>query len=176
MDDGAPQLKITKVPEPHLDMIQKYGVEGAYVSASEKDSPWVPFGETAFIRHLNFDVRTNSYCNILWVKGGGWLGTHKHRGQVSAMVLEGSVRYLEYDWVATPGDFITESPGTAHTLVSDNPDYPDGMKAIFWMQGALEFFDMDGQWTETLDVFWFIKHYTSYCEANGLPINEALFA
>jgi hypothetical protein len=35
---------------------------------------------------------------------------------------------------------------------------------------------MDGQWTETLDVFWFIKHYTSYCEANGLPINEALFA
>ncbi|MEI9891224.1 MAG: hypothetical protein WDN45_12255 [Caulobacteraceae bacterium] len=107
MDDGAPQFKITQVPEPHLDMIQKYGVEGTYVSASEKDSPWVPFGDTAFIRHLTFDVRTNSYCNILWVKSGGWLGTHKHRGAVSAMVLEGSVQYLEYDWVATAG---TSSP------------------------------------------------------------------
>jgi len=30
-------------------------------------------------------------------------------------------------------------------------------------------------WTETLDVFWFINHYVSYCEANGLPINKQLF-
>lgn len=172
MDDGAPKFKITQVPEPHLDMIQKYGVEGTYVGASETESPWVPYGDSAFIRHLAFDVRANSYCNILWVKSGGWLGTHKHRGAVSALCLEGSFRYLEYDWVATAGDFVTETPGTAHTLVSE---HADGMKAIFWLQGALEFFDMDGQWTETLDVFWFIKHYTSYCEANGIPINRALF-
>lgn len=170
MDDGAQQFKITQIPEPNLDMIRRFGREGTYVSSAEADSPWVPFGDTAFIRHLTFDVRTNSYCNILWVKQGGWLGTHKHHGAVSAMVLEGSVRYLEYDWVARPGDFITETPGTAHTLVSD-----EGMKAIFWLSGALEFYDMDGQWTETLDVFWFIKHYVGYCEANGLPINPQLF-
>ena len=175
MDDGAPQLKITEIPQPNLHMIKRFGVEGTYVSSSETDSPWVPFGDVAYIRHLAFDVRNNSYCNILWVKGGGWLGTHRHHGQVSAMVLEGSVRYLEYDWVATPGDFITETPGTAHTLVSDNPAYPDGMKAIFWLQGALEFYDQEGQWTETLDVFWFINHYVSYCEAHGIPINKQLF-
>jgi 2,4'-dihydroxyacetophenone dioxygenase len=171
MNDAAP-FKITQVPEPNLAMIQRYGREGTYVSKSEADSPWIPFGPTAFIRHLTFDVRTNSYCNILWVKSGGWLGTHKHHGAVSAMVLEGSVQYLEYVWVATPGDFITETPGTAHTLVSK---HPEGMKAIFWLQGALEFYDQDGKWTETLDVFWFIRHYVEYCEANGLPVNEALF-
>ena len=94
MDDGAPQFKITEIPVPNPAMIKRFGVEGTYIGASETDSPWVPFGDTAFIRHLAFDVRTNSYCNILWVKGGGWLGTHRHHGQVSAMVLEGSVRYL----------------------------------------------------------------------------------
>ena len=70
---------------------------------------------------------------------------------------------------------MAETPGTAHTLVSDNPAYPDGMKAIFWLQGALEFYDQQGKWTETLDVFWFIKHYVSYCEAHGIPINKQLF-
>ncbi len=28
---------------------------------------------------------------------------------------------------------------------------------------------------ETLDVFWFINHYVTYCEAHGIPINEQLF-
>jgi len=45
----------------------------------------------------------------------------------------------------------------------------------FWLQGALEFYDLEGQWTETLDVFWFINHYVSYCEAHGIPINKQLF-
>ncbi|ROO27631.1 tRNA modification GTPase [Salinisphaera orenii MK-B5] len=152
--------------------IAEYGLEGSYVSASEKDSPWVPFGDSAFIRHLAFDVRTNSFCNILWVKSGGQLGTHKHRGAVSAMTLEGSFRYLEYDWVARPGDFITELPGTAHTLVSDDPN---GMKAVFWMNGTLEFYDDGGDLEQVFDVFWFIDHYVSYCEENNLPINQELF-
>ena len=172
MDDGAPQLKITEIPQPNLHMIKRFGVEGTYVSSAETDSPWVPFGDVAYIRHLAFDVRNNSYCNILWVKGGGVIGTHKHHGAVSAIVLEGSVRYLEYPWVARPGDFITETPGTAHTLVSDDPN---GMKAMFWLQGALEFFDDKGAYIETLDVFWFINHYISHCKANGLKINEEMF-
>lgn len=55
---------------------------------------------------------------------------------VWAIGLEGTFRYLEYDWVCHPGEFITEFPGHAHTLVTDEPD---GMKAFFWMQGANEF-------------------------------------
>ena len=172
MDAEASKFSITNVPEPHAHVIKRFGVEGGYVGASEAESPWVPFGDSAFIRHLAFDVRNNAYCNILWVKAGGALGTHKHRGSVSAMCLEGGFRYLEYDWVAGPGDFITEMPGTAHTLVSE---HKDGMKAIFWMNGTLDFYDDQGVLAETFDVFWFINHYVSYCEANNLPINQALF-
>jgi len=113
--------KIIDIPETYRDVIQRYAVPGTFVSADEKDSPWVPFGNNAAIRHLAFDVRHNIFSNILWIKSKGVVGTHKHRGTVVMICLEGSVRYLEYDWVATPGAFIYETPGLTHTLVTDDP-------------------------------------------------------
>lgn len=164
--------KIVPVTEMYGDLIKKYGSEGSYVGASEADSPWVPFGDSAAIRHLAFDVKNNVYCNILWIKGPGVIGTHKHRGMVWAVGIEGSFRYLEYDWVCRAGEFITEMPGAAHTLVTDDPN---GMKALFWMQGANEFYDEQGNFVETLDVWWFMNHYESYCQEHGLPINKQLY-
>jgi len=164
--------KIVNVPEPMRHRIDQWGRPGSYVGLSEEESPWVPFGDNAAIRHLAFDVRNNVYCNILWIKSPGVIGTHKHRGMVWAVGLEGSFRYLEYPWVCHPGEFITEMPGHAHTLVTDEPN---GMKALFWMQGANEFFDAEGNHVETLDVFWFINHYQTYCEEHGLKINPELF-
>jgi len=165
--------KIVRLPEePHAEAIRRYAKEGAYIAGDDKSSPWVPFGDVAAIKHLCFDVRNNTAANILWVKGGGRIGTHKHRGFVSAITLEGSWGYYEYDWVARPGDFIYELPGTAHTLYSDDPN---GMKALFWLSGAVEFFDDHGNYDFTADVFWFIDHYTRHCEANGIPVNKDMF-
>jgi len=45
------------------------------------------------------------------------------------ITMEGSVRYLEYDWVAGPGAFIYETPGLVHTLVTD---HPQGVKLFGW--------------------------------------------
>ena len=99
---------------------------------SDDDSPWVPFGESAAIKHLAFDVRRNSYSNMLWMKGPGTIGTHFHRGTVTMVCIAGSVRYLEYDWVATPGGLILEVPGESHTLVTE---HPEGCKLFGWMAG-----------------------------------------
>ena len=118
-------------PEPYAPIISEFGVNGDHVGPSETESPWVPFGDSAAIRHLSFDVRRGAVANILWVKGGGRIGTHRHRGAVSAITLEGSWGYYEYDWTATPGSFVYETPGTAHTLYSDDPN---GMKAMFWIR------------------------------------------
>ena len=60
----------------------------------------------------------------------------------SMMCLEGSARYLEYDWVAHPGDFIYETPGLMHTLVSD---HPEGVKLFGWLQGADRVLRRQGQ-------------------------------
>src|SRR5215831_11302095 len=121
--------KIVEVPEAYKDVINRHGIPGTFVSRSEEESPWVPFGPNAAIRHLLFDTRHNTYSNILWLKSAGVIGTHKHRGTVTMFCLEGSTRYLEYDWVAGPGDFIYETPGLIHTLVSD---HPTGVKLFDW--------------------------------------------
>ena len=164
--------KIVELPEPYRDVIRRHGVAGTFVSSSEQESPWVPFGPNAAIRHLLFDTRHNVFSNILWLKSAGVIGTHKHRGTVVMMCLEGSTRYLEYDWVAGPGDFIYETPGLIHTLVSDNPT---GVKLFAWLQGPIEFYDDRGNLVETTDVFWFIHHYESYCREQGIPINRQLY-
>jgi 2,4'-dihydroxyacetophenone dioxygenase len=85
---------------------------------------------------------------------------------------EGSARCLEYDWVAGPGNFIYETPGLVHTLVSD---HPNGIKLFGWLQGPLEFYDDKGNFVETVDVWWFINHYQSYRREHGIPINKQLY-
>ena len=164
--------KIVAVPEMFQSLIDAHGTGGRFVGASEVDSPWVPFGDNAAIKHLAFDVRHNIYSNILWMKGPSVIGTHKHRGTVVMMCLEGSARYLEYGWVATPGSFIYETPGEAHTLVTD---HPEGTKLFGWMQGANEFYDENGDFVMTADVWWFMNHYETHCRENGLPINPQLY-
>ena len=164
--------KIVDIPELYRDTVKRYGVPGTFVGPSEKDSPWVPFGPNAAIRHLGFDPRHNIFMNMLWVKSAGVIGTHKHRGTVVMMCLEGSVRYLEYDWLATPGSFIYEPPGLTHTLVTDNPT---GVKLFGWLQGPIEWYDDQGKFVETSDVFFFMNHYETYCREHNIPINKELY-
>jgi 2,4'-dihydroxyacetophenone dioxygenase len=165
-------MSITDTKSSLNAVVRTYGRPDIHVGPGEDESPYVPFRENVYIRHLAFDVRTNSYANILWVKKGGMLGRHRHRGPILACTLEGSWRYLEYDWVARAGSYVRENPGVTHTLVSDDPN---GMKTIFFLNGSLEFCDDNDNLLETLDVFWFIDHYVSYCRDHGLKINDKLW-
>ena len=55
-----------------------------------------------------------------------------------------------YDWVARPGDWVCENPGTIHTLsVKDNTDI------VFIITGSIEFLNDDDSLKFTLDVFSF---------------------
>jgi 2,4'-dihydroxyacetophenone dioxygenase len=153
-------------------VVREYGQPDLHIGASEEESPYVPFKENVFIRHLAFDVRNGAFANILWVKKNGLLGRHRHRGPVFACTLEGSWRYLEYDWVARPGSYVRESPGAIHTLTSDDPN---GMKTFFWLNGSLEFYDDNDNLLDTLDVFWMIDHYLSYCREQNIKVNPRLW-
>ena len=39
-----------------------------------------------------------------------------------ALTLSGKWGYLEHEWTATAGDFIFETPGESHTLVTEHPE------------------------------------------------------
>ncbi|MFE6692041.1 cupin domain-containing protein [Streptomyces sp. NPDC057743] len=70
---------------------------------AEAASPWLPFVPNVMIKHLTFDIRSNSAANVLWVQAGGVLGRHRHRGPVSGYVLDGSWRYAEYEGAGAGG-------------------------------------------------------------------------
>tara|TARA_A100001391_G_scaffold119169_2_gene80948 strand:+ start:899 stop:1414 length:516 start_codon:yes stop_codon:yes gene_type:complete len=144
-----------------------YGVPDMYISGDQSlFHPWV--GDV-WLKPLRFDVRNNLYVTILWSKGPGGLGRHRHRGPVSAYTLEGSWRYEEYDWVARPGDFVQENPGVIHTLTSDT-----GVKTLFMVGGSLEFYDENDNLESIMDVFSFLDLYKNYCEETGQSFNEKL--
>ena len=50
------------------DIVREYSRPDVHIGAGEDESPWVPFVENVYIRHLAFDVRGSSFANILWVK------------------------------------------------------------------------------------------------------------
>ncbi|AKH42586.1 hypothetical protein FHS61_000356 [Altererythrobacter atlanticus] len=167
------KAEIVDIPYAYRDLVERTSPGGRYIDAqTDVDSPWVPFGDSAAIKHLAFDVRRNLYSNILWVKGPGVVGTHFHRGTITMVCLEGSVRYLEYDWVASPGGLILEVPGESHTLVTD---HPEGCKLFGWMEGPIDFYDGDANFVETVDVFWMMNHYEDYCKEQGIEINPKLY-
>ena|SRR5947209_2449968 len=151
---------------------REYGRPDIHISASEVESPYIPWQPNVYIRHLAFDVRSGLFANVLWITKDGVLGRHRHRGPVSACVLEGSWRYLEHDWVAHTGSYVHESPGVIHTLVSDDPN---GMKTMFWVNGSVEFFDETDNLMDTVDVFWCIDNYLNYCREHGLKPNPKLW-
>jgi hypothetical protein len=67
--------KIVDVPEAYADVIQRQGIAGRFVGRSEPESPWVPFGPKAAIRHVLFDTGQNIFSNLLCsqrlMPGGG---------------------------------------------------------------------------------------------------------
>lgn len=165
--------EIIEVPFKFRELVERTSPGGRYIDMeSDDDSPWIPFGDNAAIKHLSFDVRTNTFSNILWVKSPGTIGTHLHRGNITMVCITGSVRYLEYDWVASPGGLILEVPGEAHTLVTE---HPEGCKLFGWMQGPIEFYDNDANFVETVDVWWMMNHYETYCKENGIELNKKLY-
>lgn len=165
--------EIVDIGYPYKEIVDRTSPGGRYIDAmTDVDSPWVPFGPNAAIKHLAFDVRRNLFSNILWVKGPGVIGTHFHRGTITMVCLEGSVRYLEYDWVATPGGLILEVPGESHTLVTE---HPQGCKLFGWMEGPIDFYDGDANLVETVDVFWMINHYETHCRDHQMKPNPKLY-
>ena len=70
--------RVVDVPELAKDGIAPHGFQRTFVGAAEEDSPWVPFGDGAAIKHLAFDTRHSIFSNILWIKANGVVGTDKH--------------------------------------------------------------------------------------------------
>lgn len=77
---------------------------------------------------------------------------------------------IRYDWVARPGDYVVENPGTIHTLHMSK-----GAEVVFTVSGSLEFFHDDDSVKNTMDVFSYAHMYYEHCNARGLKPNDGLW-
>ena len=112
---------------------------------------WVPIGEHAWVRPLQFNVTQGQYTHIMRVTRAGIIARHRHSGAVHACVFKGRWHYLEHDWVAEEGSYIFEPPGETHTLVV--PEGCNEMITLFQVNGSLIYVDPQGNATGYDDVF-----------------------
>src|SRR5947209_8475698 len=116
---------------------------GSALELDGDEREWVPQSDTVAFRPLVLNVSQGYYVNILRVRSSGVLSRHRHSGPVHAFTLRGSWRYLEHDWVATPGDYAFEPPGETHTLVV--PDDVKEMATLFHVTGGYTYLHPYGE-------------------------------
>jgi len=134
--------------------------------ATEDERYYVPFSETVFTRPVWISPSTNRWCDVLMAKGAGLVGRHYHPHEVFAYTISGKWAYLEHDWTATAGDFIYETPGEAHTLVSF--EHKDPMRVFFVVKGPVVWIDEDGNSTGHFDVHDYLALCREHYEKVGL--------
>jgi 2,4'-dihydroxyacetophenone dioxygenase len=130
-------------------------------AATDDERFYVPLTETVSTRPLWISIQQNRWCDILVAERAGLVNRHYHPHQVFAYTISGKWGYLEYDWVAGPGDFVYETPGGSHTLVAYESDEP--MRVHFNVTGPLLWLDENGESAGLFDVFDYIaaakEHY-----------------
>jgi len=144
---------------------------GAALDLDGDEREWVPQSPTVAFRPLVLNVSQGYYINILRVRSSGVLSRHRHSGPVHAFTLRGRWRYLEHDWVATPGDYAFEPPGETHTLVV--PDDVEEMITLFHVSGGYVYVDPDGEPVGVEDVFTKLAAARQHYQSVGLGTEGA---
>ena len=148
-------------------MLSASGIQDEIVTKAVPDDErvWVPQADNVWFRPLLMNTVSGGWCNLLRVRKAGILSRHRHPMVVVGYVIKGSWRYLEHDWVATPGSFVYEPPGEVHTLTVDSADE---MITFFNISGAMIYVDEAGKPIGYEDVFTKIDMCRAHYAKNGL--------
>ncbi|WP_175760050.1 2,4'-dihydroxyacetophenone dioxygenase family protein [Burkholderia anthina] len=153
-----------QLPQPAGVKPEVY-IHGA-LDLDSDENEWVPQAEGISFKPLLFDATSGYFVNILRVRKAGVLSRHRHSGTVHAFTLRGRWHYLEHDWVAKAGDYVTEPPGETHTLVV--PDDVEEMMTLFHVTGGYTYVDPYGTTLAVEDVFTKIEQARNHFEKIGL--------
>jgi len=166
-----PKLATTEFWKDILPLAEVFKPD-AKPEAYIKDAPtrderyYVPFTDTISSRPLWISPHENRWADVLMAKGAGLVNRHYHPHEVFAYTISGKWGYLEHDWIATAGDFVYETPGEGHTLVSY--EHPEPMRVMFIVKGPLIWLDENSQSTGHFDVHDYIKMCKDHYEKVGL--------
>ncbi|KAH9883696.1 RmlC-like cupin domain-containing protein [Xylariomycetidae sp. FL2044] len=167
--NGTVTDQVKRNEREELEIAHKMGAPDVYIDA-EADTDWYLWKGTIYCKPLRFENRTGLYVIVLKTDPRAELGKHRHRGEVRAYTVKGNWGYHEYDWTGKPGDYITEMPGTIHTLWMG-----EDSEVMFNVVGSIEFFNDDDTLRETMDGFSFWRMYVEHCREKGVRPNEKLW-
>lgn len=139
--------------------------------------PWMPFtpySDKFMLKLIKVDPIGGQWIALLKVPPNSELPLHHHAGTVMVWTIAGRWRYLEHDWVATPGSFVYETAGTRHTPVSVGDDEVITLNIVMgdWNllspEGAVLAIE---NWKSMMD------RYLNYCKANDIePVDISSFS
>lgn len=164
----SPRLEYWKGISPIAKVLREGSLPEVYASKVAEGDPryWVPISETVSSRPLWISPSKNMWADILTSSGPGLVSRHYHSHPIWAYTISGKWAYLEHEWTATAGDFIYETPGESHTLVSY--DHPEPLKVFFVVSGPLMWLDEEGNTIGHFDVFDYIANARDHYAANGI--------
>jgi 2,4'-dihydroxyacetophenone dioxygenase len=151
-----------------MAIVEEYAADDRYIS--ERELPWFPWVGDIEIKVLRADNRNGQFVLGLRSAVDAVLGKHRHRGTVTAVILRGRFEYFEYDWIASPGDYVRENPGAIHTL-----HIFEDSEIVFTIDGSIEFLNDDETLNNTMDMWSFVHLYAKFCEGNGIELNKRIF-
>lgn len=127
---------------------------------------WVPISETVSSKPVWISPSRNMWADVLMATEAGLVNRHYHPHPIWAYTISGKWGYLEHEWTATAGDFIYETPGESHTLVSY--EHEDPMKVFFVVSGPLMWLDEEGKTIGHYDVFDYVQAARDHYEEVGI--------
>jgi quercetin dioxygenase-like cupin family protein len=138
---------------------------------------YFPYGTAKYditVKLLQVDPHTGLWIMLLRGSPGSVLGIHRHYDQVYGYTLKGAWGYREHpEWVSKVGDIVHETPGSVHTLYID--ENHGETEVLFFVWGALEYLDENGQTIYIDDWRSMLQKYVDYCEKNNLPIEDLTY-
>lgn len=132
--------------------------------------PWVPFTpytEEVSIKLLKADPVRGETITLLKAPVAMALPKHHHTGTVIVYTVAGAWRYLEHDWVATPGSLVFETAATSHTAVGVK-GHGEEIITLNITVGDLLYLDDSDQVIAKENWLSMVERYRAFCAANGV--------
>jgi 2,4'-dihydroxyacetophenone dioxygenase len=146
-----------------------------YINGNSTD--YFPYGDPKQgieFKLLQADPYTGLWIILLKGPPGAELGIHRHYDQVYGYTLKGAWGYREHpEWLSKTGDIVHETPGSVHTLYIDK-NHGETV-VLFYVWGALEYLDQEGQTLFIEDWKSIIQKYIDYNKENNLPVIDVTY-
>jgi quercetin dioxygenase-like cupin family protein len=133
--------------------------------------PWVPltpYSDQILLKYFKLDPIRGEWTVLMKVPAGAQLPKHHHTGTVTVYTTEGSWKYIEHDWTATPGSFVYETAASTHTFTVVETGESGYVTTLVTVCGDLLFLDDKDNVVALENWKTSMQRYLAYCEKHDI--------